>query len=436
MENKAYNLTSTPHTSNLKKVSTSSMSIIDIYFVFWAFVLPISSVLVFPSIQGTTPAYLFALLVVPLSIFLAHLVKGKIYIKGLVTFIFIFITLNTISQFGLALSRPDFGTASFIDSTDRNVLFRSSMFTQSLYMLASASTFFFVKSFYHKKWNKFIFSGSVLLAAYGIYEFLFFIIFHQNGDFLSNRTFNEGTISEISGSLFQTIEFGSITIQRLKSLTGEPSMYAFTILPFWIFAIHEKKTLIHIILFITLLLSTASTAFIGIIVYLFIRMFYFGLRDRYLRLISIILILAFLINGELISIMFNELILDKLMLSNSSALDRSYTFVTSLDLFFNSSVINQLFGIGFGYIRSTDMFSTILANNGIIGFLIWTALFLYPVIKLDNCYKNIGTKSAIVVVYVTMMVSVPEYSYLSTWLFLGIAYSQLQLQNKMKLEAC
>jgi len=409
-------------------------SISNTYFAIWALFLPISSFLLFPSIQGTTPAYLSAMLAIPLGIFVDYFTK-KSYTKNLLIVILIFIALNIISQFGLALSELSFNEdMNFVDPEDNTILFRSSMFTQSIYMLASASTFCFVSSFYKKCWNKFILLGAVLLATYGLYEFCYFIIFQTNGDFVSNRTFGEGKVG--SGSLFQTITLSSLTIQRLKSLTGEPSMYAFTILPFWIFAIHSKRKIIQLFLFTTLILSTSTTAFIGIITYLLNRIFYLKYKDLWscwvIGCILCVIFLFLLPNIDLLIDALNYIFLNKITGTSDSGMDRASSLEASLSFYSSSSLTNKLFGIGFGYVRSLDMLSTLLVNNGLIGLLIFTGLFFYPVIKLENSYESIGLKSAIIVVYITMMISVPEYAYLSVWLFLGIAYSKLHFQSEAK----
>lgn len=413
------------------------MEVSEIYFAFWSLVLPITSFLLIPSIQGTTPAYILALLAIPLATLIKSLARKK-YIKDISLIILLFVLLNTISQVGLIFSLPNFSNLTLIDPEDDTLIFRSSMFTQSIYLLASISTFCFVKSFYKNRWNKFIFLGALLLAAYGIYEFLYYLMFRSNGDFISNRTFQSGNLL-VSGSSFQILALGFLRIMRLKSLTGEPSMYAFTILPFWIFAIHENKSFTQIVLLITLVLSTSTTAIIGIMTYIITQMFY--LKTYYFNrkkllsfcfLFSIIFILIasnidFCINT------FNQLFVNKLTASDTSGTVRYGSFEANISFFCSSSIINQLFGIGFGYIRSMDMFSTLLVNNGIVGLLIFTFLFFYPVIKLKNTDKNIGLKSAIIVIYVTMMISVPEYSYLIIWLFLGIAYNQLSYQKKLRI---
>lgn len=409
------------------------MNFLDIYFAFLSLVLPITSFLLIPSIQGTTPAYILALLAIPLVTLIKSIGRKK-YIKDISIIISLFVLLNTISQFGLIFSIPNFGNLTLIDADDDTLILRGSMFTQSIYFLASVSTFCFVKSFYRNRYNKFIFLGSLLLALYGIYEFFYFLMFNNNGDFISNRSFQSGNFL-VSGSSFQILALGFLRIMRLKSLTGEPSMYAFTILPFWIFAIHENKSFTQIILLITLVLSTSTTAIIGIMTYVITQIFYLKTyyfnRKKILSFCFVFSIIFILIttNIDFCINAFNQLFVNKVTANDTSGIVRRGSFEANISFFCSASIINQLFGIGFGYIRSMDLFSTLLVNNGIIGVAIFTSLFFYPIIKLKNTDKNIGLKSAIIVIYVTMMISVPEYSYLIIWLFLGIAYNQINFQK-------
>ena len=57
------------------------------------------------------------------------------------------------------------------------------------------------------------------------------------------------------------------TFQRINGLALEPSMFAFTVLPFWIYSIHTKRKRLSLILLCSLLLTASTTAFIGIILY-------------------------------------------------------------------------------------------------------------------------------------------------------------------------
>ena len=54
---------------------------------------------------------------------------------------------------------------------------------------------------------------------------------------------------------------------------------------------------------------------------------------------------------------------------------------------------------------------------------------VYPIIKLKRNNRNNGLKLALIVTLIMGMVSVPEYSYLSMWMMLGIAYNSVSYQK-------
>jgi len=408
------------------------MTFIDRYFWLWNLVLPISSVVLFPTIKGTTPGYLFSLLAISFMFWPFH-PRVRIYIKMFVTISIIFVVLNLISQLLLLVLNSNISLSNLrlIDTTDSTLIFRNSMFTQSIYFIAGLSTLCFVKAFYNYRWESFLFNGALMLAVYGLYEFLYFLIFHTNGDFLSNRVLGLG--EEGTSSLFEIFRMGSFEMQRFKSLTGEPSMYAFTIWPFCIYALHTKKYVIHIVLFVTLLLTTSTSAILGLVVYIVGRFFIYGWRDRYFLVCCSILTLVIIFGGDIVSQLFNQIIFQKISMEDFSGMDRMDSFSTTIAFYMDLDIVNQLFGIGFGYVRSTDMLTTLLVNSGIVGFFMFTMLFVYPLIKLDNSERSRGIKLGLLVIYVLMMIAVAEYSYLSVWLFLGIAYYYTESRSKVQL---
>ena len=398
------------------------------YFRLWALFLPPTSFLVLPQIQGTTPAYLFALLlIIPLANYLILPQKIALqFFRDLFLLTAIFICLNLIAQLALLFfNPPSFGVLPFIDPFDPRLILRKSMFTQSLYLLAAVSTFLFVRHCYVRDWDKWIFAGVIIFAIYGVYEVVYYLATGQFGDFISNRTFGSG---EKLGSKNQLIALGPVVTLRLKSLTGEASMYAYIVLPFWIYAIHTKRTFIHIFLMLTLLLSTSTTAYIGMALYFLLRFLRYGIKDESIKYMviggSIFAILA-AINADIFLEAYRKIFVEKLAAENTSGFQRLTHFLEAFRIMAEQNTVNQLFGVGFGYVRATNMFSTLLVNMGIIGVLLATVIFMRPVCKLPNDYRSFGIKAALIVIFVTMMISVPEFSFLSTWLFLGIAYREM-----------
>src|SRR5699024_12032645 len=84
---------------------------------------------------------------------------------------------------------------------------------------------------------RYFIAGICLLVIYGFYKVLYYRLTGTSGDFLTNRTFNEG----YSASSTHVMEILGVATLRMKSLTGEASMFAFTVLPYWVFAIHKKR---------------------------------------------------------------------------------------------------------------------------------------------------------------------------------------------------
>lgn len=407
---------------------------INKYFSIWALFIPISSFLLIPSVQGTTPGYIFAFLSI-IIVFFAGARKINsflLFMSDIIKFLFVFVLLNAISQLILAFSTPaDFSKLILIDKQDTiNVLLRPSLFTQSLYIIPGVITFAFVKRFYNKKWDKPLFISIAIFALYGIYEFLYFLIFKEFGDFISNRNFSEHDTVKL-GTQLMTI--GSFVVQRVKSLAPEPSMYAFTVLPFWIYSIHTGRKTISYLLLFTMFLGASTTAIIGILIYYTLRLL--SINKLKLFFISGFGFVLTLIFWDQIYLYLDKAIISKFTLDTQSGIDRYQFFKQHMVYFLDMNFFSQLFGMGFGFIRSTDFFSTLLVNNGLVGFIAFTALFFYPIFSLRNNDKRVtALKIAIFIIYMSMMISVPEFSYLTIWLFLGIAYSELSRQKKGLIE--
>jgi hypothetical protein len=403
------------------------------YVALLALSLPITSFVLLPSVQGTTPGYMLSLaLLIPwicLPI-IGGSATNRFY-ATLLLFGGMFLAYVAIGQLFMAISRPidpvDFFRMPLMDSRDTAMVLRGSLFTQSLYLLAALCAFALFRSAYKPAWDRYLLGGAVLLGAYGVYELIYFLVTGTNGDFVTNRKF--GLDNEVPGSLFQTMHIGPVELVRLKSLTGEPSMYAFTILPFWIYALHNGYRRLHWFLLATLILSTSTTAFLGITFYLLVRLALRRTRDLWIALLVIaaiiIVTLMWLYGNAWIEKVFRLLVGDKIAARDVSGSLRLANAIAVMNVYEALPWPSQLFGIGFGYVRSTDFLTTLLINTGLIGLLVWTALFAVPIIFLGRSDREIGLRCALAVAFLTSMISVPEFAYLSSWVFLGIAYHAL-----------
>jgi hypothetical protein len=95
-------------------------------------------------------------------------------------------------------------------------------------------------------------------------------------------------------------------------------------------------------------------------------------------------------------------------------------------LWVDASPLNQIFGIGFGYIRSTDLFSTLLVNTGVVGTVFISTLMLYPAFRLDWDPRGMALRQCCAATWTMMMVSVPEFAYLAPWTLVAMAYVRVR----------
>lgn len=387
--------------------------------------IPISSILVFPKLQGTTPGNICAFS----SVFYV-LYKGKSsvvtkYLDDFVVCSILFIFFASISQGILVFfDNIELSNLKLTSINDSSLLLRGSLFTQTLYLLPCLLTYLFSKYFYNNSWDKYIISSGLILAVFGFYEIIYYQLFHENGDFISNRTFGESFEMGLDfyGVSFQTWSIQGVSFLRLKSLVTEPSMYAFTLLPIWIFSIGRCKRYYSHILLLSIVLTTSATGALGFLLFYLLRKYkFFNYKDFFwLSIFILSILIAYNIN-DFISDLLTEGIINKLLGVNESGSDRWESIINTMNFFYEEPFLLKLFGLGFGYIRNPDFFTTLLMNSGIIGVIIFSYIFL----KNASNVKPIDTNLCLllIVVYISMLVSVSEFSYLIIWLFLGISKS-------------
>lgn len=121
------------------------------------------------------------------------------------------------------------------------------------------------------------------------------------------------------------------------------------------------------------------------------------------------------------NIIINKITADS---TNVSGVERSANIIDNIIYWSNLDNINFLFGIGFGVIRSTDLLTTFLVNIGLIGTLLFAYFYLRKITLRNLTMKKIGDNAILLVLFITSMISVPEFSYLSFWLFLGLINSK------------
>jgi hypothetical protein len=344
--------------------------------------------------------------------------------KELFFILLVFILINSIAQINNLLSNiaPLTNLTRVSIEPGQVIFFRSSLITQSIYLLTGL-IFYTIFKYYavqQKSCLDIVFWGVRILLAFGFFEVIMFFITKENGDIFSNREFDGR-----SSSSFQTWHIAGIEIQRMKSLTGEPSMFSFTLVPFFILAIALERKLDAFLIFAALSLTFSTTFYLAFFIFFILFLCSSKNVNTVISTVVIVFLLAFTIYIFRLENFFIELYNSVIGEKNSSvsADIRSNNFVENLEYWLNANFFTQLFGLGFGYIRSSDFFTTILVNNGFIGLLLFTYLF----------FKNLSITKAgteqrrfsliiLIVTYSMMMTSVPEFAYLSMWLTLVTPY--------------
>ena len=399
----------------------------------WCTVMPVTSLLLIPSVQGTIPAYVLAFVSALFVVLIRRDGQPSIqrfrYFKIALLMAGIWLLLLCGSQFGHLLSnRTDFGDIYLIDPEDPKVLLRKALFTQTLYLVACLCIALFFRFFFREEWMRYVMWGGWFLAIYGIYEWVFFLIFKQTGDFLVNRTYGE---SLQTASWSQIIQVGPFSLLRIKSTFGEPSFFSAGVIPYIFLALEYKRKWLTAALLFCLVFSTSSSAFLALPVALFLH----GLFQRKLsaRIIFIVLFFAaalailYYVYPETFDSMFTS----KLSGENDSGHIRQQ-FAQALDETSQTfTFMNRLFGIGFGYLYS-GVFSAVLVNTGWIGMAVFCYAFLKPVIFLRADQAGLALKVGIATLFFLFYISVSELFLPTTWMFLGLAYWRLDQQRERK----
>jgi hypothetical protein len=406
------------------------------FMALWCLLMPVTSFLLIPSIQGTIPAYFLAFVSVIFVILGRNSGEPNPQrIQYLTIALMVgaaWLLLLCGSQLGhLFSNRHDFGDMFLNDPANPKVLLRSTLFTQSLYLAACLCIALFFRFFFRAEWMRYVLWGGWLLAIYGIYEWLYFLIFQQPGDFIANRTYGE---SLHTGSWSQVIGVGPFSLLRIKSTFGEPSFFSAAVIPYLFLAVQTKRKWLSIALLFCVVFSTSTSCYIGLSFALLI----YCLFQRKLNLSIGFVILLFA--GTIATLYclypetFDSIFTDKLGGQNDSGAIHQAAELATSETVQTFSLMNRLFGIGFGYFYG-NVFNNILINAGWIGLAIYLYAFLKPVIFLRSDQEGLALKVAVAAMFFLFYINVSELFLPTTWMFLGLAYWRLDQQGQERRAA-
>ena len=231
-------------------------------------------------------------------------------------------------------------------------------------------------------------------------------------------------------SIFRDSILGNIQGTRIYGPCGEASMLAYYLLsglPLLIRVDWNKVLrMLSVVFCIGIgVISFSSTFFVGFMFWIAIEGCFnknkiiFFIKKHMLTFIIITTIAVVTIVG-LYDVIYEYLgkailkFIDTINLVNESGNERWNVFMDMI----NVAAEYPITGIGFGSSRSKDLFSTWFANIGFVGMGL---LFVYlaKILKKDVGKYNF-MKLSIFLVWISMMISVPEPYGLFVWLFLAI----------------
>ncbi|MEW6049515.1 MAG: hypothetical protein AB1644_00380 [Candidatus Zixiibacteriota bacterium] len=384
----------------------------------------VQSVVVATAIKGLLIPYLLILMQAAKGFILSVIERPRVQVVApFVCFVAGFTVYVGISQLLNLAYAPRLDNLVLVSLENANVtLLRSSLFTQGLY-LTTCVLFFLYTLGYLKTVEttqpvmKLVRAGLVFFVAFGFYEFIGYLLTGGNVDFISNRI----TGDERTYSTFQTFDLAGLTIPRMKSLAGEASMFAFSVVPF-VALFYFLRDRFWIVLLTAAVLSTSTTAYIGLFcLALFESLLARRLGKLLLGAMGLMATLWLVFPNTVASLV--DFAMEKFRLEHMSGIDRMSNFQHAWQFFANSDILHMMFGYGFGYIRSTDGFTTLLVNVGVVGLIAFLWFLVYPVVRLgaQTPYHR-GLLAATAVSVVMIMISVPEFYYLHVWLLAALAW--------------
>jgi hypothetical protein len=396
------------------------------YVALWCLFMPVTSFVLIPAIQGTIVAYMLALGSIGFVLF--KISSGRVtpqvadYFKSFLIVGVLWIVLLVGSQLSDMINPLNVQALTTISDENR-LLLRASLFTQSLYLIACVMIALYFRYFFADAWMKYVYWGAWFFVIYGLYDWTFFLIFHQSGDFIANRSFANG---DHPGSWSQTIDFASFNFLRLKSCLGEPSFVAAVVIPYLLMAIEGQKKILSLLLLAAAILTTSTTVYLGLAISLAIH-FLWSKQNRWTILVGLGVVLLML--GAMAAAFpetFRSLFTDKFSGDTDSGKMRMQNITQYMDLFRQFNVLNWIFGVGFGYLYFSLGWS-LTANTGILGDSSFLYTLLKPAYLLPREKGSEWLKISMVTLVVVILLSVSELFIPTTWMFIGLAYRQLDI---------
>lgn len=422
------------------------------------------------SVTGISPFYFLAGLWI-IKVIISYY-RDKISLKllfeenkdnKLVRGLFIFLFVVVLGEIFRLIARE---TIKYMDLNNNSMTvieFSSSNITQPIYLLFMV-VFSIVlcirlkdKAEMRKIINIFVIS-TIFALVWGLMQFCIYYL----GIEYPASLFNNNIASR---QLYFQMVYG---IKRVNSIALEPSTFAFNILQLlpliltlWIANIKivqnkvkSELILISIIIltFMVGILTTSSTAYIGIlltVLALTVYILFFSIKGRefyknkrkiiifyLIGIVSLILILVLTIKvfniywGTLWDA-FKDMTINKKNLESGQ--ERGNAIKMALHIFKQSPVL----GAGWGSFRSLDLLTNLLANVGVVGLLSFFYIIYTAVVKTVGYRKeceeaSVALSLTIIVPTILLSISIPDLIFGYYWIGIVVAYNYCTVNRERR----
>lgn len=395
----------------------------------WCITLPVNTLVLIPSNQGSQPASMIALLMIALiAIFHHSLPQEQLrrYVRDWIILIIIWILFFSASQLAHLLNGMVPIENLNLIRNDSRILVRPQLFTQSIYLVACFSIFTFFRHFLPVRYVPYIFYGVWFMVLYGLYEWVFFLVFKRSGDFLANRVFDSDM--KEAASWTQGVELGGTSVMRIKSTFGEPSFFTAACVPFLFISFLTRRMFLGTLCLLCMILSWSTTAFAAI----FACIIMMGVAIRHTRrAATYAFFAAFLALGAFAITspeFFDQMFRAKIVGDNDSGRVRKEIAVSGESTMEQLSLLQKAVGIGYGYVYA-NVAGAIRINMGYLGLILFLWFFLWPYISATLQGTSAIWPLGAAIICVLYVINVAELYLPTTWAILGMAWRSIDLQG-------
>ena len=276
----------------------------------------------------------------------------------------------------------------------------------------------------------------LVVSLIGEYQFLSF-----NFDlYYPSEVFNNSVNPNAQGYT-AVLENG---IKRISSVSTEPSIFTqwlvvcfslFIFMKIYGYKVGLFTNMVLINSFIVLMLSTSASAYVGLLSLVLISIGLYVHKSRSAMLLGVVLFLTLFLVAALAPFIFDLLLLK---LDSYSFFERFGSITFGWEQFIES----PLFGMGWGVITVHSLLVGLLANSGIVGFMMFLYWMLREMAASIRFSKEkmilIRAQSVLLSILVMMFLQAVTgfvYTYSFFWVILGILVGENLLAKSYKVQA-